>query len=54
MIIVGCSESVAEESLDVASLTLCQGVINAEAAQDLINIAGVEESVSFHHHLKGL
>lgn len=36
------------------SLTLGHGVVDAEAAQDLINVAGVEESVPSHHHLEGL
>lgn len=36
------------------SLTLSHGLIDAEAAQDLIDIASVEESVSSHHHLEGL
>lgn len=36
------------------SLTFRQGVIDAEAAQDFIIIAGVEESISSDHHLKGL
>lgn len=37
-----------------ASLTLCQGVVDAETAQDLIDIAGVEKPVSPHHHLERL
>lgn len=36
------------------SLTLSHGIVDAEAAQDLINVAGVEESVPSHHHLEGL
>lgn len=36
------------------SLTLGDGVVDAEAAQDLVDVAGVEESVTFHHHLEGL
>ncbi len=36
------------------SLTLSKGVVDAEAAQNLIDIAGVEESISSHHHLEGL
>lgn len=37
-----------------ASLTLRQGVIDAEAAQYFINIAGLEESISSDHYLKRL
>lgn len=36
------------------SLTLRKGVVDAEAAQDLVDVAGVEESISSHHHLEGL
>ena len=36
------------------SLTLSDGVVDPEAAQHLIDIAGVEESISSHHHLEGL
>lgn len=35
-------------------LTLSKGVIDAKTAQDLIDIAGVEESISSHHHLESL
>lgn len=42
------------EKIFSGSLTLSKGVIDAEAAQDLFDIAGVEESVSSYHHLEGL
>lgn len=39
---------------DVQSLTSCDGVVDTEAAQHFINVTGMEESISSHHHLEGL
>lgn len=35
-------------------LTDCQRVVDFEAAQHLVDVSGVEETVSTHHHLKSL
>lgn len=36
------------------SLTFSEGVIDSEAAQDFVNIPGMEEAIASDHHLKGL
>lgn len=38
---------------DERVLTQSQGVINTEAAENLLDISGMKEPVSFHHHLEG-
>lgn len=48
-----CDETV-DQMLGDVSLTLSKGVVDAEAAQDFFDVAGVEESVSSDHHLEGL
>lgn len=35
-------------------LTDCKGVIDFEAAEHLVDVSGMEEAVSTHHHLKCL
>lgn len=36
------------------SLTFSESVIDSEAAQDFIDISGVEETITSYHHLEGL
>lgn len=35
-------------------LTDCKGVVDFEAAEHLLDVSGMEEAVSTHHHLKCL
>lgn len=51
-----CDETahVVNQTLSDGSLTLSKGVVDAEAAQDFFDVAGVEESVSSDHHLERL
>ena len=57
-----CYSAIAWEDLPVGysqnalvfPLTFGQGVIDAETAQDLLHVAGVQEAISFHHDLEGL
>lgn len=42
-------------SLKVAcQLTDCHCVVDLEAAENLVNVSGLEKAVSSHDHLKGL
>lgn len=38
----------------MCGLTDCKGVIDFEAAEHLVDVSGMEEAVSTHHHLKRL
>lgn len=38
----------------MCGLTDCKGVIDFEAAEHLVDVSGMEEAVSTHHHLKSL
>lgn len=35
-------------------LTDCYGVVDFEAAEHLVDVSGMEKTVSSHHHLEGL
>ena len=39
---------------NVARLTDCDGIIDFEAAEHLVDVSGVKKPVSSHHHLEGL
>lgn len=40
--------------LSDVSLTFSEGVVDSKAAQNFINISGMEETITSHHHLEGL
>lgn len=50
----GCAGNVPRPTLKLPGLTECDRVIDLEAAEDPVHIAGVPEAISSYDHLKRL